>query len=167
MVTKSCHVSKQRLAISLSFLHPNLNTSCNQCYTKSMMWIPPNILQPRSRFMKVAPLIEVLGVANRIILKWHHRFGSTQGLALPHEPSKNFPPPAHPLAGTSVAVVDSWVLELIDWQARRHHASRNIRGSLHRHCEILFHLCGVWHLFFFFLLRWICNVLCMYAASLS
>ena len=87
----------------------------------------------------MATLIKVLGVANRVILKGH-RLGSTQGLALPHEPSEDVPPPSHPLSG---AVIDSRVLVLVvDWQARRgDNAAGDVRGSLCCHCVILFHFC--------------------------
>ena len=111
----------------------------------------------------MATLIEVLRVANRIILEWY-RFGSTQGdLAFPHEPSKDAPPPPAPPLDGGVTVVDSWVLELVvDWEARRrHHAPWDVRGwSMHCDCEIFVHLNGlcVWCLtqFSFFLLMWVC-----------
>lgn len=122
-------------------------------------------MQPWSRFIKMATLIKVLGVANRIILKWH-RFGSTQGLTLPHEPSEDVPPPSHPFSGAAATVVDSWVLELaVDWQARRgHHAPRHVRGGS-CHCEILFHCCGVWHVIHLFEVC-VCECLCFFIFSI-
>lgn len=91
----------------------------------------------------MATLVEILRVANRVILKRYGLGPATKGLSLPHEPSENvLPRRAAPLAG-AVVVMDSRVVELVIgdyWEARwRHDASRYVRGSLHSDCGILFH----------------------------